>query len=124
MSLYFDIYEVVKCIPPGKVTSYGRIAKVVNCGARQVGYAMAATPGGQDIPWHRVVNSKGEISARKEGDSDQRQRRKLMDEGIVFDRHGRIDFDQYGWEGIDTFVSLEDWPDDWPHPDHWQKDQA
>ncbi len=74
MNLYLDIYEVVKCIPPGKVSSYGRIAKVVNCGARQVGYAMAATPSGEEIPWHRVVNSQGEISARKEGNSDHRQR--------------------------------------------------
>ena len=67
MSLYDDIYQVVKQIPPGKVSSYGRIARIVGCNARQVGYAMAATPSGRDIPWHRVINSKGEISLRKDG---------------------------------------------------------
>ena len=70
---------------------------MVNCTARQVGYAMAATPPGQSIPWHRVINSKGEISARKQGGGDQRQKQKLLSEGVVFDQKGRVDFDQFGW---------------------------
>lgn len=123
MSLYEDIYDVVRRIPAGTVTSYGRIAKIVNCGARQVGYAMAATPAGQDIPWHRVVNSKGEISARKEGNSDGTQKRLLIAEGVIFDSHGRISFDQHGW----IEAELPFWPEEFPeeqdivdHPqDEW-----
>ena len=117
MSLYQDIYDIVKRIPEGKVTSYGRIAKMVNCGARQVGYAMAATPNGHNIPWHRVINSKGEVSARKEGDSDHYQRNLLIGEGIVFNKHSRIDFDKYGWSEADIPLIPEDWPEDCPRTD-------
>ena len=97
MSLYERIYEVVRRIPPGNVTSYGKIAKMVSCGARQVGYAMAATPSGEGIPWHRVVNSRGEISIRKEGEADHFQKQMLVAEGVMFDRNDRIDLDRYGW---------------------------
>ena len=120
MSLYSDIYNVVKRIPEGKVTSYGRIAKIVNCGARQVGYAMAATPENQGIPWHRVVNSKGEISDRKQGGSDHNQRTLLANEGVVFDQKARISFDEYGWTEAEIPLMPEDWPEDWP--ENWDDD--
>lgn len=97
MSRRRDIYAIVKRIPRGAVASYGRIARMANCSAREVGYAMAATPPNQGIPWHRIINSKGEISARKHGGGDDRQRRKLLDEGVVFDRNGRVDFARFGW---------------------------
>ncbi len=97
MSLYQRIYQVTKRIPSGNVTSYGRIARMVNTTARQVGYAMAALTSDQEVPWHRVINSKGELSARKGGKVDSRQRTLLLEEGVVFDQHGRIDFDQFGW---------------------------
>ncbi len=97
MTLYNKIYNIVKRIPEGNVTSYGKIGRMAGCSARQVGYAMAATPADDDIPWHRVINSKGEISARKEGDSDHLQRLMLMDEGVRFDPNDRIDFEQFGW---------------------------
>ena len=58
---------------------------------------MAATPSGEGIPWHRVVNSRGEISIRKEGEADHFQKQLLIEEGVVFDRHDRIDLDRYGW---------------------------
>ncbi len=97
MTLYNKIYDVVKRIPAGNVTSYGKIARMVGCSARQVGYAMAATPADDDIPWHRVINSKGEISERREGDGACYQRTLLMDEGIGFDKNDRIDFERFGW---------------------------
>ena len=111
MSLYNKIYIVVKKIPAGNVTSYGRIAKMVGCSARQVGYAMAATPNGEDIPWHRVVNSKGEISARAEGDSDHRQKARLIEEGISFDQADRIDFNRFGWIDAELPFVPEEWPE-------------
>lgn len=98
---------------------------MVGCNARQVGYAMAATPDGLDIPWHRVINSKGEISERKEGTGNDRQKRKLIEEGIVFDQKGRISFEEFGC--LDLTVNLpagdlpEDWPADWPDPLEWEK---
>lgn len=97
VTLYQRIYQVVCRIPSGNVASYGRIARMVGTGARQVGYAMAALNSDQDVPWHRVINSKGELSARKDGKADERQRTLLLEEGIIFDPKGRVDFDQYGW---------------------------
>ncbi len=106
---YRGIYEIVMRIPRGRVASYGRIARMAGCGARQVGYAMAAAPPGARIPWHRVINSKGEISARKEGGNggESRQRDKLLREGVVFDRNGRVDFARFGW-GAEEFAPPRD----------------
>lgn len=95
--LYKRIYNVVQMIPPGQVASYGRVARIVRTGPRQVGYAMAALSDDQDVPWHRVINSRGEISQRKEGGSDDRQRQLLLAEGVVFDERGRVDFERFGW---------------------------
>lgn len=97
MSLYTRIYRLVRLIPPGNVSSYGKLAQIVGTGARQVGYAMAAVTTELDVPWHRVVNSRGELSARKGGKADERQRQRLIEEGVIFDARGRIDLDQFSW---------------------------
>ncbi|MCY4050374.1 MAG: MGMT family protein [Gammaproteobacteria bacterium] len=97
MSLYRQIYRIVAQIPYGKVISYGAIANMLGCTARNVGYAMASIPAGQDLPWYRVVNSKGEISLRKHGHGDLEQKRRLLEEGVSFDSAGRIDLERYGW---------------------------
>ena len=61
-----DIYEVVKLIPEGKVTSYGAIAEYLGSkgGARLVGWAMCASHGNDDIPAHRVVNHAGVLTGK------------------------------------------------------------
>ena len=65
-ALYQQIYQTVQQIPYGKVATYGQIARLAGFPgyARQVGYALHATPAGIEIPWHRVINAKGEISLR------------------------------------------------------------
>ena len=98
--LYERIYAMVRRIPPGKVTTYGRIAELVGgCTARMVGYAMAALKRGTapDVPWQRVVNAKGKISIHGDGIGNAMQRSILESEGIQFDDHDRIDFEMYGW---------------------------
>ncbi len=102
-SLYQRIYHVVRRIPPGQVASYGGIARMVRTGPRQVGYAMAALNAGDNVPWHRVINSRGEISLRKDGRGDSVQRGLLQSEGVVFDRRGRVDFERFGWIEADLF---------------------
>lgn len=98
-SVYADIYAQVRRIPRGKVATYGQIAVLVGrCTARMVGYAMAVTPDGEGIPWHRVINSEGRISPRAGGDGDQHQRLLLEAEGIRFDRNSRVDLDRVGWK--------------------------
>jgi len=97
-SLYARIYATVRRIPRGRVSTYGRIARLVGgCSARQVGYAMAALYEGSRVPWQRVVNHKGEISARKHGTGAGNQRTRLLLEGVDFDRKGRIDLQRYSW---------------------------
>lgn len=95
--LYQRIYEVVRQVPEGSVASYGQIAKLVDTSARQVGYAMAALPDGSDVPWQRIVNSKGEISLRSSNDGHNYQRILLEEEGIEFDLKGKIDLGKYAW---------------------------
>lgn len=94
-----SIYAIVERIPAGKVASYGQIARIVGCNARQVGYALAALPQDKKIPWHRVVNSKGEISARGQTDNETYQQILLIGEGIEFDQNNRIPLPRFQWGG-------------------------
>ncbi len=96
---YQKIYAAVKKIPRGKVATYGQVALLAGLGrhARQVGYALHALPDGKKIPWHRVINAKGEISARSSGDHDEQQRVLLEKEGVVFGMHGRVSLEKYRW---------------------------
>lgn len=101
--LYEAIYEVVCCIPPGKVATYGQIAQILGRGtARLVGYAMAATPGETAIPWHRVINAQGKVSPRSGGKGHVLQQALLEAEGVCFDAHQRVDFAKFGWPGLDS----------------------
>lgn len=100
--LYDRIYAMVRRIPVGKVTTYGRISELVGgCTARMVGYAMAALKRGTapDVPWQRVVNAKGKISVHGDGIGNAMQRLILESEGVQFDENDRIDFERYGWVG-------------------------
>jgi len=91
-------YQFVKKVPPGKVTTYGRIARMINrCTPRMVGFAMAALPFDSDVPWQRVINSQGKISIRPGSDAADIQRQILEDEGILFDKNGRVDLSVFEW---------------------------
>lgn len=96
--LYQCIYQLVRQVPTGRVTTYGRIAKLAGTTPRIVGFAMAATPKGSDIPWQRVINRLGKVSLRMDGEGNILQRDLLECEGIVFSRQGQIDLEKYGWE--------------------------
>jgi methylated-DNA-protein-cysteine methyltransferase-like protein len=97
--LYERIYAVVGQIPAGRVATYGQVAAIVGrCTPRLVGYAMAAVPPGSGVPWHRVINSRGEISLRP-GHGGEIQRGLLEAEGVTFDDRGRVDLDRHRWPG-------------------------
>jgi len=66
--------------------------------ARQTGYAMHALPPNSDVPWHRVINARGEVSPRSSADSHELQRLLLEEEGIEFDLRGRCDLKVYRWK--------------------------
>jgi len=102
-NFYQHVYNLVRCIPKGRVMTYGQIAVLLRkpTAARAVGYALHRTPAGQKIPWQRVINSQGRISPRGAGDKLHEpplQRLLLEDEGIEFDAQGKIDLDRYLWE--------------------------
>lgn len=102
---YEQVWQLVRQIPRGKVASYGQIAMMIPPPAgvefdsykafspRWVGGAMAACP--DDVPWQRVLNSQGKISARP---GAERQRELLEEEGVEFVKD-KVDFKKYGWKG-------------------------
>lgn len=98
------IYSAVRRIPKGKVATYGQIAALTGFPrhARQVGYALAALDDSQSVPWHRVINSKGEISKRSRPGYADLQRILLEDEGIEFDASGRISLKRFQWRGANS----------------------
>lgn len=97
--LYERIYAVVRRIPRGRVTTYGRVARLAGMAghARQVGYALHALPERTRVPWHRVVNHLGAISKRSVPGIEALQRVILEDEGVAFDARGRIPLNRFLW---------------------------
>jgi methylated-DNA-protein-cysteine methyltransferase related protein len=101
MPTYEKIYAIARQIPNGKVATYGQVAELANLAgkARLVGYVLFRIDlPTTDVPWHRVVNAKGEISyspARRGG--DYLQRSLLEQEGIKFDPNGKINLREYLW---------------------------
>ena len=100
---YSRIYAVVRRIPEGRVATYGQVARLAGFPrhARLVGYALHALnderPADRHVPWQRVVNARGEISQRTWPGAEDVQRRTLEDEGVEFDRRGRIALATYQW---------------------------
>lgn len=95
------IYEVVKQIPLGKVSTYGQIALFAGNPrwARVVGYALHVNPNPEIIPCHRVVNRFGEVSSAFAFGGANRQIQLLQQEGISFTEEGRVDLKNYLWDG-------------------------
>jgi len=94
------IYRVVAMIPAGRVATYGQIAALAGLPrqARQVGFALAALTGEPAVPWHRVINARGEISLGADTRSGRRQRGLLESEGVRFDANGRVSLAEFGWQ--------------------------
>ncbi|MDX1663269.1 MAG: MGMT family protein [Candidatus Promineifilaceae bacterium] len=106
-NFYDQVYDVVRRIPAGKVTSYGRIAQMLGRpnAARAVGYALSSLKDREEdeadaVPWQRVVNSQGRISIRNREHSAQEQADLLRAEGVAVDESLQIDLDRYLWEGL------------------------
>lgn len=99
MSGYRRIYRVVRRIPRGAVATYGQVAGLAGLPGqpRQVGYALHALTQGSDVPWQRVINAKGEVSARSTPGVERLQRAVLESEGVLFDARGRVDLGRYQW---------------------------
>jgi len=102
---YEQVWDLVRQIPPGRVMAYGHISMMLPppngveiesykaFGPRWVGGAMANCP--DDVPWQRVINSQGKISARP---GAEKQRQLLEEEGVVFVKD-KVDMKKYVWKG-------------------------
>ncbi|MEH6570911.1 MAG: MGMT family protein [Halioglobus sp.] len=93
------IWQVVTMIPPGKVATYGDVARHAGLAkaARLVGRALGQLPRDTAIPWHRVLNSQGKISLPTGSASQYSQRERLESEGIVFKGAINLDLKKYRW---------------------------
>ena len=101
--LYPRIYAQVRRIPSGRVATYGQIAALAGFPrhARSVGYALFAlrdTDEHRDVPWQRVINSQGRVSARSEPGWEGLQEQILREEGVEIRLDGSIDLKRYQWK--------------------------
>ena len=95
--MFWDpVYRLVKLIPRGRVMTYGSLARALRLrgGARAAGRAMAATPSGKGIPWHRVVGERGKLLIREPYAS--LQRKLLESEGVTL-QESRVDIENCHW---------------------------
>ncbi len=92
------IWRVVATIPPGRVCTYGEVARLAGLprGARQVGRALGQAPAELDLPWHRVIAAGGRIALPAGSRGFRTQVRKLRAEGVPVTR-GRVALAKCGW---------------------------
>lgn len=101
-NFFNDVYEVVKLIPKGRVTSYGAIAEYLGTkgSARMVGWAMHGAATMDNIPAHRVVNREGLLTGKTHF-GGSRMQKLLEQENIVVIEDKIRDFDKIYWNPID-----------------------
>jgi len=94
-----SVYEFVKTIPKSKVVTYGQIAEYLGNKnlARAVGNILHQNPDPMKIPCHRVVNAKGQVADNFAFGGAEMQRKKLEQEGIIFEANGKINLKKYGY---------------------------
>lgn len=94
-------YDIVACIPAGRVLSYGQLALMAGRpgAARMAARAMSHAPHDRELPCHRVVNQSGRLSPPEVFGGEGVQRAALEAEGVIFKHNGCIDMNQCGWIG-------------------------
>lgn len=100
LHFFEKVYEVVKQIPFGKVTSYGAIARYLGAArsARIVGYAMNASHNMEDVPAHRVVNRKGLLTGKFHFEGTNLMQQLLESEGVIIKDNQVQDFEAVFWD--------------------------
>ncbi len=102
-----DVIKIIQNIPVGKVLTYGKIAKLAGNprAARQVSWLLHSSTKKYNLPWHRVINSKGKIALKSEDGKDY-QKILLEKEGIKFVDNNKVDLKKYLWD-IDSIVNIK-----------------
>lgn len=95
-----DVYDVVRLIPEGRVTSYGAIANYLGAkqAARMVGWAMNASHALSDVPAHRVVNRVGLLSGKNHFENPMHMEELLAKEGIIVENDQIKNFEKVFWD--------------------------
>lgn len=95
------VLAVVARIPEGRLASYGQVALLAGFPQRprQVGMVLSGLPEGTDLPWHRVVNTRGYVPSRGRWWGAMEQIGRLRDEGIEVDDQGNLDLEAHRWDG-------------------------
>ncbi|NDC41211.1 MAG: MGMT family protein [Chitinophagia bacterium] len=98
--IYQAIFDIVKLVPPGRVSSYGAIAEAVGLksGARFVGHVLRSAP--PDVPAHRIVNSKGLLTGSHHFNPPGLMAELLQAEGVMVEDNRAIDFDRLLWRPL------------------------
>lgn len=123
------VFEVVRHIPRGKVTTYGQVGRLIGAprSARYVGYALRANPepGAEvnSIPCHRVVFKDGRMATGFAFGGPDEQRKMLAAEGVAFDEEGRVDMDRFQWDGR-TAAEADGLPTAPPPDFNWEAELA
>ena len=99
-NFFEDVYELVRLIPPGRVTSYGALARYLGTGmsARMVGWAMNAAHALPDVPAHRVVNRLGMLTGKHHFNTPTQMQELLEKEGIKVKNDCISDFSTIFWD--------------------------
>jgi methylated-DNA-protein-cysteine methyltransferase-like protein len=99
-NFYQDVYQLVKLIPRGKVTTYGAIAKYLGLksSARMVGWALNQSIAQNDVPAHRVVNRNGRLTGKMHFASSVRMQELLELENIKVENDQVVNFDGHFWD--------------------------
>ncbi len=98
---FFDrVYEVVRKVPYGRVTSYGAVARYLGTArsARVVGWAMNQSHGMEDVPAHRVVNRKGLLTGKHHFGGTNLMQQLLENEGVRVSDNQVVDFKKHFWD--------------------------
>lgn len=99
-NFFEDVFEVVKLIPKGRVTSYGAIATYLGTkmSARMVGWAMNAAHGDKKVPAHRVLNRNGQLTGKHHFETPTAMQKCLEKEKIKVVKDQVVDFDRLFWD--------------------------
>lgn len=101
-NFFEKVYNVVRNIPYGQITTYGAIAKFLGStgSARMVGWALNASHNRDDVPAHRVVNRNGQLSGKHHFQGTNLMQQLLESEGIVVKNNQVVDFQKYFWDPL------------------------
>ncbi len=107
---YQAIYETIRRVPRGKVSSYGAIAELAGLPrrARLVGTALRNSAPSLRLPWHRIVTSSGRLAFAAGSDPFRTQQARLKREGVKF-ANDKIDMRRYGWPSRDQALDQLLW---------------